>query len=105
MLITKIKNEKREIITSRKGIDNVFGEFYKKYMTTMNKKNLNKKSERVKMRAASMCTTKNTNEMTRIPEITTEELRTAIKKLKKDKSQTATEQKTSKHATLRREKW
>ena len=30
MLITKIKNEKGEIITSRKGIANVFGEFYKK---------------------------------------------------------------------------
>ena len=28
VLITKIKNEKREIITSRKGIANVFGEFY-----------------------------------------------------------------------------
>ena len=35
------------------------------------------------MTAASMCST---NEMMRIPEITTEELRTAIKKLKKGKS-------------------
>ena len=34
----------------------VFGEFYKKYMTTKNKKKLNKKSVRMKMRAASMCT-------------------------------------------------
>ena len=57
VLITKIKNEKGEIITSRKGIANVFGEFYKNYTTTMNKKNLNKKSERMKMRAASMCIT------------------------------------------------
>ena len=30
VLVTKIKNEKREIITSREGIANVFGEFYKK---------------------------------------------------------------------------
>ena len=30
MLITKVKNEKGEVITSRKGIANVFGEFYKK---------------------------------------------------------------------------
>ena len=30
VLITKIKNEQREIMTSRKGIANVFGEFYKK---------------------------------------------------------------------------
>ena len=57
VLITKIKNEKREIITSRKGIANVFGDFHKKYATTMDKKNLNKKSERVKMRTASMCIT------------------------------------------------
>ena len=28
--ITKIKNEKGEIITSRKGIADVFGDFYKK---------------------------------------------------------------------------
>ena len=28
VLITKIKNERGEIITSRKGIANVFGEFY-----------------------------------------------------------------------------
>ena len=30
VLITKLKNEKGEIITSRRGIANVFGEFYKK---------------------------------------------------------------------------
>ena len=30
VLITKIKNEKGEIITSRKGISNVFGDLYKK---------------------------------------------------------------------------
>ena len=30
VLITKILNERGEIITSRKGIANVFGEFYKK---------------------------------------------------------------------------
>ena len=30
VLITKIKNEKGEVITSRKGIANVFGEFYSK---------------------------------------------------------------------------
>ena len=60
MLITQIKNNRGEIITSRKGIANVSGEFYKKYTTTINKKNLNKKSERMKMRAASMCITTTT---------------------------------------------
>ena len=29
VLITKIKNEKGEVITSRKGIANVFGEFFR----------------------------------------------------------------------------
>ena len=46
--------------------------------------------------------------MTRIPEITTEELQDAINKLKKKEDhQTATgyEQKTSKHATMRQERW
>ena len=49
----------------------------------MNKKNLNKKSVRMKMRGSIDVHNNNTNEMTRIPEITTEELRTAINKLKK----------------------
>ena len=57
MLITKIKNEKGEIITSRKGIANVFGKFYKKYTTTMSKTNLNMKSEKMEMKEALMCTT------------------------------------------------
>ena len=32
VLITKIKNEKGEIITSRCGIANVLGEFYKNFL-------------------------------------------------------------------------
>ena len=45
VLITKIKNERGEIITSRKGIANVFGEFYKKnYTTTMSKTNMEMKA-------------------------------------------------------------
>ena len=56
VLITKIKNEKGETITSRKGIANVFGEIYKNYDDN-DKKKLNKKSERMKMKAAPMCIT------------------------------------------------
>ena len=57
VFITKIKNERGEIITSRKGIANVFGEFYKKnYKTTMSKTNMNEKSEKVDMKAALTCT-------------------------------------------------
>ena len=56
VLVTKIKNEKGEIITSPKGIANVFGEICKKKKktTTMHKKKLNKKSVKKKMRAASL---------------------------------------------------
>ena len=37
---TKIKNERGEVITSRKGIANVFGEFYKNFTTTRSKTNM-----------------------------------------------------------------
>ena len=69
VLITKIKKKKGEIITSRKRDGQclwrilqkkncVCGVFYKTICTTtMNKKNLNNKSEGLKMRAASMCIT------------------------------------------------
>ena len=56
VLITKKKDEKGDIVTSRKGIPNVVGEFYNKYTTTMSKTNLNKKSVKMKMKAALMCT-------------------------------------------------
>ena len=70
VLITKIKNDKGECITSRKGIADVFGEFYKR---------LYEDNERDDFE----------HEMSddrRIPEITTEELQNAISKLKKGKS-------------------
>ena len=44
VLITKIKNERGEIITSRRGIANVFGELYKKITTTMSKTNMEMKA-------------------------------------------------------------
>ena len=56
VLITKIKNEKGENITLHKGIANVFGEFYKNYMTTMSITNMNEKSEKMEMKATLMCT-------------------------------------------------
>ena len=82
---------KGEVLTSGKGIANVSGEFYKKIYDD------NEQEE----------SDNNTNEMTRIPEITTEELRTATNKLKKANPQTATEseQKTSKQLTMRPEQW
>ena len=69
VLITKIKNERGEITTSRQGIDNVFGEFYKKnHDDNEIGENGNESSTDVR--------NNDTDEMTRIPEITTEELQT-----------------------------
>ena len=70
VLITKMKNEKGECITSRKGIADTFGEFYKRLYEDSEKDN----SE---------------HEMSddgRIPEITAEELQSANSKLKTGKS-------------------
>ena len=70
VLITKIENDKGECITSRKGIADVFGEFYKR---------LYEDNERDDFE----------HEMSddrRIPEITTEEVQNAISKLKKGRS-------------------
>ena len=67
VLITKIKNDKGECITSRKGIADVFGEFYR---------SLYEDNERDDFE----------HEMSddrRIPEITTEELQNAISELQK----------------------
>ena len=57
VLITKIKNEKGEIIISRKGLPMSLVNSTKNCTTTMSKTNLNKKSEKKKMKAALMCTT------------------------------------------------
>ena len=64
----KIKNEKGECITSRKGIADAFGEFYK-----------SEDKERDDFEHK-------TSDDRRIPEITTEELQSAISKLKTGKS-------------------
>ena len=70
VLITKIKNKKGECITSRKGIADTFGEFYKRLYEDSGKDN----SEH------------ETKDDKRIPEITSEELQSAISKLKAGKS-------------------
>ena len=70
VLIAKIKNDKGECITSRKGIADVFGEFYKRLYEDNERDDLEHEI----------------GEGRRIPEITTEELQNAISKLKKGKS-------------------
>ena len=70
VLITKIKNKKGECITSRKGIADTFGEFYKRLYEDSGKDN----SEH------------ETKDDRKIPEITSEELQKAISNLKAGKS-------------------
>ena len=73
-----------------KGLPMSLENLQKNYTTTMSKTNLNEKSEKMEMKAALI--TNDTDEMTRIPEITTDELQTVINKLKKKANhQTATE--------------
>ena len=76
VLITKIQNERGEIITSRKGIANVFGEFCKKLYD-------DNEQDEYENESNTDVHISDTEEMTRIPEITSEELQDAIRKLKK----------------------
>ena len=88
VLIAKIKNEKGEIITSRKGI----GEFYKRLYEDKEKDdsehevnddgNYSNDTEDDNNSSTDVHNN-NTEETAGIPEITTEELQTAINKLKK----------------------
>ena len=108
VLITKIKKEKKEIITSRRWIANVFGEFYNNLYDDNEHDESEQEIGENEHKSSTDVHINSTDEMTRIPEITTEELRTAINKLKKKANlQTATESepKTSKHVMARREKW
>ena len=70
VLITKKKNEKGECVTSRKGIADAFGEFYKRLYEDRERDDSEHEISDDK----------------RIPEITTEELQSAISKLKTGKS-------------------
>ena len=74
--LQKIKNERGEIITSRKGIANVFGEFYKKLYDDYEQDEFGNESN-IDVHISD------TEEMTRMPKITSEELQDAIRKLKK----------------------
>ena len=89
VLITKIKNEKGECITSRTGIAYVFGEFYKKRYENNgqdeSEQELGQESQRSRQKS---CKLQSTNS-------------------KKENPQTATvsEPKTLKHVMTKRGKW
>ena len=100
--------ERRNHHVSKRDCPCLWGTLQKSFTTTMNKNKLNKKSVRMKMRAASMC-------ITTTPKWDDENPRDHDRRVancnqqtqKKANPQTATEseQKTSKHAMMRREKW
>ena len=56
-VLTKIKNEKGKSSRLEKGLPMSLENSTNKFATTMKKENLNLKSRRMKMRAASMCMT------------------------------------------------
>ena len=85
VLITKIKNDKGECITSRKGIADVFGEFYKRLYEDNEKDDSEHELGDDDNYSSTDVHNNNIEETAGIPEITTEELQTAINKLKKGK--------------------
>ena len=81
VLVTKIKNEKGEVITSRNGI--AFGEFYKKIYDDQEHEETEQENEENENESSIDMQNRDTSERGRIPEIMTEELQTAINRLKK----------------------
>ena len=86
VLIMKKKNDKGECITSRKGIADVFGEFYKRLYEDNEKDDTEHEVNDDDNYSNTDVHNNDTEETAGIPEITTEELQTAINKLKKGKS-------------------
>ena len=102
VLITKIKNATGDIITSRKGIANVFGEFYKKNFNDNEQEETEQEIGEEENESSIDVHDNNTNEMTRTPEITTEELRTATNKLKKRQISRQQRNQSRRHQSMRR---
>ena len=86
VLITKIKNDKGESITSRKGIADVFGEFYKRLYEDHEKDDSEHEVNDDGNYSNTDAHNNDTEETAGIPDISTEEWQTAINKLKKGKS-------------------
>ena len=83
VLITKIKNERGEIITLRKGIANVFAELYKRLYDDNEQGEYEREIRENGNESSIDVHINDTDEMTRIPEIAAGELQDAIIKLKK----------------------
>ena len=84
VLITKIKKSRKgDCITSRKGIADVFREFYKRLYEDKEKDESEHEMGEDDNYSSTDVHNNNTEETAGIPEITTKELQTAINKLKK----------------------
>ena len=83
VLITKNKNDKGESITSRRGIADLFGEFYKRLYEDNEKDDSEHEVNDDGNHSNTDVHNNDTEETAGIPEITTEVLQTAINKLKK----------------------
>ena len=83
VLITKIKNDKGECITSRKGIADVFGEFYKRLYEANEKDDSEHQVNDDDNYSNTDVHNNDIEETAGIPEITTEGLQNAINKIKK----------------------
>ena len=103
VLITKIKNQKGEIITSRKGIANVFGEFYKKLYDDNEQEETEEEIGENENESSIHVHSSNTNVTARVPEITTEELQTAINKLRKRQIPRQQRNQSRRHQSMRRQ--
>ena len=86
VLITKIKNDKGECVTSRKGIADVFGEFYQRLYEDNEKDDSEQEVDDDDNYSNTDVHNNDTEETAGIPDKTTEELQSAINKLKKGKS-------------------
>ena len=72
MLITKTKKEKGEVTASRKGIANVSGDLYKKFYDDQEHEETEQENEETENESSIDVQNKDTSEIMRIPEITTE---------------------------------
>ena len=106
-LITKIKHAKGEVITSKKGIANVFGEFNRKLSDDNQHDETEMESDKNETEDNVEDQGTNVTEMTEFPEITTEELLAAINRLQKRHISRQQRNQSRRHHSMRRrnKKW
>ena len=97
-----MRNERGEVIKSRKGLANVFGEFRKKLYDDNVQEETEQENGENENESSTDVHNMNTNEMMIIPEVTTEELQTAINKLDKRQIRRQQRNQSRRHQSMRR---